>query len=101
MRTKTHYFVWFLFLMFCCLFVVASAQQPPKPAIKPIALTSVQVRYFEQVNQDIENLPEVKALRAKQQAFITGIATSHGITGNWRLTPDGNGGLFLDAETKP
>lgn len=83
-----------------CMLAIAT-QKPPNLATKPIALTSVQVRYFEQVNQDIENLSEVKALRAKQQAFITGIATSHGITGSWRLTPDGNGGLFLDAETKP
>lgn len=64
-------------------------------APKRVTLTKSQVAYYEQINREIEDLPEVKAKRAIQKAFLDGIASGNGFY-TYKAITDGKGGAALE-----
>lgn len=75
---------------------------PAPPAHKRVQLSDVQFKMLATIEQEIEALPDVKALRGRQQGIIAGIATSNSMT-RWRWAPDGKGGAYVEEvpEDKP
>lgn len=67
--------------------------QKLSPAVQPVprrvVLTDVQARMIQSLDQEIEQLPEVKQRRAQQRGIMAGIATSAGMTAwTWKVEKD-------------
>lgn len=92
-----------LFIVTMILFTVAIVfgQQPAgQPAPRRVQLSDLQVKMLADILQQIEALPEVKTLRARQDGIIAGIASASGMT-RWQARSTDKGKIVIEEVVEP